>query len=59
MTRFSSALTRARRSLGSHLARLRHSFDALAEQVREAIARAIGRTVAEAVSEAVPASSGR
>ena len=55
MTRFASALSRARRSLGNHLARLRHSFDALAEQVREAIARAIGRTVAEAVSEAVHA----
>jgi hypothetical protein len=55
MTRFSSALSRARRSLGNHLLRLRHSFDALAEQVREAIARAIGRTVAEAVSEAVHA----
>jgi hypothetical protein len=55
MTRFSSALSRARRSLGNHIARLRRSFDALAEQVREAIARAIGRTVAEAVSEAVHA----
>jgi hypothetical protein len=55
MTRFSAALSRARRSLGAHFARLRHSFDTLAEQVREAIARAIGRTVAEAVSEAVQA----
>jgi hypothetical protein len=53
MTRLSAALSRARRSLGGHLARLRHSFDALTEQVREAIARAIGRTVAEAVSEAI------
>jgi hypothetical protein len=52
MTRLSAALRRARRSLGGHLARLRRSFDALTEQVREAIARAIGRTVAEAVSEA-------
>jgi hypothetical protein len=55
MTRFSVALSRARRSLGNHLLRLRHSFDTLADQVREAIARAIGRTVAEAVSEAVHA----
>jgi hypothetical protein len=52
MTHFSIAL---RRSLGGHLARLRRSFDALTEQVREAIARAIGRTVAEAVSEAIHA----
>jgi hypothetical protein len=55
MTRFSSALSNARRSLGIHLHRLRGSFDALADQVREAIARAIGRTVSEAVSEAVHA----
>ena len=55
MTHFSIALSRARRSLGGHLARLRHSFDALTDQVREAIARAIGRTVAEAVSEAIHA----
>jgi hypothetical protein len=55
MTRLSAALSRARRSLGGHLARLRHSFDSLADQVREAIARAIGRTVAEAVSEAIHA----
>jgi hypothetical protein len=55
MTHFSIALSRARRSLGGHLARLRHSFDTLTEQVRESIARAIGRTVAEAVSEAIHA----
>jgi hypothetical protein len=55
MTHFSIALSRARRSLGGHLVRLRHSFDALTDQVREAIARAIGRTVAEAVSEAIRA----
>jgi hypothetical protein len=55
MTRLSAALSRARRSLGGHLARLRHSFDSLADQVRESIARAIGRTVAEAVSEAIHA----
>jgi hypothetical protein len=55
MTRLSAALRRARRSLGGHLARLRHSFDTLADQVREAIARAVGRTVAEAVSEAIHA----
>jgi hypothetical protein len=55
MTRFSSAISSARRSLGNHLARLRRSFDTITEQVREAIARAIGRTVAEAVSEAVHA----
>jgi hypothetical protein len=55
MTRLSAALRRARRSLGGHLARLRHSFDSLTDQVREAIARAIGRTVAEAVSEAIHA----
>jgi hypothetical protein len=55
MTRLSDALRRARRSLGGHLVRLRHSFDSLADQVREAIARAIGRTVAEAVSEAIHA----
>jgi hypothetical protein len=55
MTHFSIALRRARRSLGVHLARLRHSFDSLADQVREAIARAVGRTVAEAVSEAIHA----
>jgi hypothetical protein len=55
MTRFSSALCRARRSLGGHLARLRRSFDTMAEQVRDAIARAIGRTAAEAITEAVHA----
>jgi hypothetical protein len=55
MTRFSSVLSRAGRSLGGHLVRLRRSFDTLAEQVREAIARAIGRTVAEAVTEAIHA----
>jgi hypothetical protein len=55
MTHFSIALRRADRSLGGHLARLRHSFDSLADQVREAIARAVGRTVAEAVSEAIHA----
>jgi hypothetical protein len=55
MTRLSAALRRARRSLGGHLARLRHSFDTLADQVREGIARAVGRTVAEAVSEAIHA----
>jgi hypothetical protein len=55
MTRLSAALRRARRSLGGHLVRLRHSFDTLTEQVRESIARAIGRTVAEAVSEAIHA----
>jgi hypothetical protein len=55
MTRLSAALSRARRSLGGHLVRLRRSFDTLTEQVREAIARAIGRTVAEAVSEAIRA----
>jgi hypothetical protein len=55
MTHFSIALSRARRSLGGHLARLRHSFDSLADQVREATARAVGLTVAEAVSEAIRA----
>jgi hypothetical protein len=55
MTAFASWLAPARRSLGDHLGRLRRSFDALAEQVRDAIARAIGRTVAEAVTEAVDA----
>jgi hypothetical protein len=55
MTRLSAALRRARRSLGGHLTRLRHSFDTLTDQVREAIARAIGRTVAEVVSEAIRA----
>jgi hypothetical protein len=55
MTSLRSVFAAARRSLGSHLCRLRGSFDALTEQVREAVARAIGRTVADAVSEAVDA----
>jgi hypothetical protein len=55
MTCFSSAISSACRSLGNHLFHLRRSFEALAEQVRDAIARAIGRTVAEAVSEAIHA----